>query len=206
MLACRLRGALPPCDVAAVAVADGAGQEAALAALARGADRVVLIESANRPDPRAISHWLATLARREQPDLILMGDRAVEEPASQIAPRVAAILGWPCATGVFSMETAGEIMIVQREIDGICEELELALPALIGVRAGLAPLPLLSLYAIVAARGKPVKSFKAASLGAVPSAGYTVLETARAQTARRGRMVADVDELISALREEAHVL
>jgi electron transfer flavoprotein beta subunit len=194
-------------EIVAVSVGRACAEEALLAALARGAKRAVLVET-ETDNPRATSLLISGLVRREKPDLVVFGDRSLDDPACQIGPRMSAIIGWPHASGVREIVIRQDRKSCQvvREIDGIGERLQMAMPAVLSVNTGDVDVPLLSLYDIVAARSKPIKRVKGASLASPPQAGFTVLKSEPATIQRKCRIVGTVDELIAALREEAHVI
>ncbi|HEX5323613.1 MAG TPA: hypothetical protein VFW40_07490 [Capsulimonadaceae bacterium] len=192
-------------EIVAVGFTGACSEEAILAALARGADRAIRIDPA-AVDPRAASLLLAEIARKEKPDLVLLGNTDLSEPASQIGPRIASILGWPHVGGVYDLEITEKKCEVVRAIDSLYEQIVMGLPAVLGIKPAETQPPLLSLYEIVAARTRPIKRVKASSLGSVSPPGFTVLKSEPAANRRKGRMVANVDELVVALRNEAHVI
>src|SRR3569833_235437 len=73
-------------EIVAVATRD----DILLSALARGANRGILVDTV---DDRAFAAALVDIARAENPDLILLGD-------GEAGPRLAGALGLPQATGV----------------------------------------------------------------------------------------------------------
>lgn len=184
-------------DVEIVAVAFGTmAEELVLSALARGADRgyIAEIEDAG---PRGVAHGLAEIARREQADFVLMGDDG------ETGPRLAGMLGVPQAAHVGRIELLGGGVRVDRRLPRLRETLELTLPAVVTLARSTHLPRLISLYDIVAAREKPVESI---NIDMPITAGVTVVESQAVPAERRLRMVANVDELVSALREEARVI
>jgi len=181
-------------EVIAVAFGDGS-QEYLLAALARGASRGYLVDIVD-PDPRTAAHALADIFRREDADLVLMGDDV------ETGPRLAGILGVPQATHAAGMEIADSRLRVTRKLPRSREVLELDLPAVVTVNASLNTPALLSLYAIVEARGKKVDHVTVEA-----SSPHFSVSTAVAEPVQRMcRVVENVDELVTALRWEAHVI
>ena len=207
MLARRLEISGNKPEIIAVGVGGPCAEEGLLAALASGADRGVKVDT-DRADPMALATLLANLARREQPNIVLLGDREVEDPSSQIGPRLAALLNWPYVSCAHEIELSNDEKRCQalREIDGSRERLELTLPAVVSVSVSVSNIPLLSLYEIVAARSKTISRVRESQFGPLPPTGFSVLRSEPETIERKGRIVGSVDELITALREEAHVI
>jgi electron transfer flavoprotein alpha/beta subunit len=174
-------------------VAVSAHEELLLSGLARGAARGLLVDI---DEPRAMAAALAEIARREQPDLILMGDDG------ETGPRTAGILGAGQATSTRVIELIDAGVRVTRELARSREVLELSFPAVLCLHPSFAVPKIVSLYDIVDARGKIVERLS------VPHAlsGLTVVEATAAPSTRLGRIVTSVDELLTALREEARVI
>lgn len=117
-------------DVEIVAV--GVGGEAALReALARGADRAILVCDDGPTDAGIVSHFLAGVFRREKADLVLIG--------GQTGPRLAGRLGLPHVKNIVGLEIApeGESVRVVRETKQGRERLEVSLPAIVIVHSSL---------------------------------------------------------------------
>lgn len=195
-------------EILAVSIGPAVVEEQLRAALAMGADRAVLIQDDAPLDPSAAAHLLAALHRREQPGLVLMGKQAIDDDASQTGPMLAALLGLPQATFASRIEIApdGTRARVVREVDAGRETLEVDLPAVITADLRLNEPRYVALPAIIRARAKPLDRVTAADLGGRPPARVEVLRLESPPPRKPGRRVASVDELISALREEARVI
>ena len=72
--------------------------------LAMGADRAVLIKTADDLDSLAIAKILAAVYRREQPAFVLMGKQAIDDDSNQAGQMLAALLGVGQATFVSKLE------------------------------------------------------------------------------------------------------
>lgn len=202
----RERGAIV--EIVAVSVGSVACEETLRAALARGADRALLILDDGPTDPGVVAHLLAAVARREQPDLILLGREAPDDNCGETGPRLAALLAVPQVTFAtqLTLTADGAEARVTRETDSERETLTVSLPAVITVNLHLNQPRLLPLPAIIKARAKPLEHIPAQELGPRPAARVTVVNLEPPPPRARGRMVADVDALITALREEARVI
>src|SRR5215467_13040908 len=122
-------------------------------ALALGAGRAVLLETDGREwGPIATADEIAAEARRRADggqgyDLLLLGNEAADTGDYQVGVRVAHALGWPCVTGIKSLEITGEgpgdggtggwQVRAGREYRGTEESFEFTLPAVITVKEGI---------------------------------------------------------------------
>src|SRR5579862_709098 len=75
--AVRLRERGTDVEIVAVGIGGPAWEEQMRTALAMGADRALLILDEGPTDPGVISHLLAAVFHRENPDLVLMGKQAI---------------------------------------------------------------------------------------------------------------------------------
>src|SRR5262252_3406870 len=82
--------------------------------LALGATRAVLLETDGREwGPTATAGAIVAEARRRDEagpgyDLLLLGNEAADTGDYQVGVRVAHALGWPCVTGIKSLEITGD--------------------------------------------------------------------------------------------------
>ena len=93
--AVRLKEAGTVSEIVAVSVGSSASQETLRTALALGADRAVLVETAVETQPLAVAKVLQKLAGKEQPQLIIMGKQAIDDDFNQTGQILAGLLGWP---------------------------------------------------------------------------------------------------------------
>jgi electron transfer flavoprotein beta subunit len=196
-------------------------------ALAMGADRAIRVDAGDEQlDSDSVARIVAEVARREKPDLVLMGKQAVDGDSNQVPQIVAALLGWPQATFAASVELAadGKSLTVGREVDAGLELKRVPLPAVVSadlrviqpkaVKNGktadshaYAEGPrYASIKGITAARKKELKEITAADLGVTlaPKVKWLGVEAPPARKA--GIKVADVAELVKRLHDEAKVL
>ncbi len=197
-------------EVVALSVG-GAGAQATLRnALAMGADRAIHLRSDAPGDPLAVARAIAAEIGPLAPSLVWCGKQAVDDDASQVGPMLAEMLGHPCVTVVaafaFAPDAASGRAVVEREIEGGREKVEVTLPAVITTDKGLNAPRYASLKGIMAAKKKTLEE-KPAALGE-PGLEVVALELPAARGAGRivGQGAAAVPELVRALREEARVL
>ena len=71
-------------------------QETLRTAMAIGADRAILVETAADLDlqPLAVAKLLKALVDKEQPGLIILGKQAIDDDANQTGQMLAALMNW----------------------------------------------------------------------------------------------------------------
>jgi electron transfer flavoprotein beta subunit len=189
-------------------------------ALAMGADRGILVVS-DELDPDAVARVLKKIVESEKPDLVIMGKQATDDDANQVGQLLAGLLDWPQATfasknaGLDSEDEkaqkpgvllAGGKATVIREVDGGLETLELALPAIVTTDLRLNHPRFASLPGIMKAKKKEVKEIAVASLGVDVAAKVRTVKYSEPPARKAGIKVADVDDLVKRLRNEAKVI
>ena len=81
-------------EVIAVSVGAAQVQETLRTALAIGADRAVLIESNETLQPLAIAKLLKAVVDRDQPQLVILGNQAIDDDSIQTGQMLAALLNF----------------------------------------------------------------------------------------------------------------
>ena len=128
-------------EVTALAV-DGEGVERMLrTALARGVDAVRRIPADDAPSSaRALTPLYAAAVREIGADLVLTGVLSTDDIHGELAPFLAAALGWPQASAVSDVRIEGSEAIVRQEYSGgKAARLALALPAVVGLQTASQP-------------------------------------------------------------------
>ena len=85
-------------EIVAVSCGIASSQETLRTALALGADRAILVQTDAELQPLAVAKLLAAIARREAPQLVILGKQAIDDDANQTGQMLAALLDWPLAT------------------------------------------------------------------------------------------------------------
>src|SRR5690606_15117563 len=120
--------------VTVVSVGSERCAEALRTALAMGADEAVRIELPNEPyDEASISRLLSAYLLQLNPELILGGLFSVDQGSGQVAIRVASRLGMPYISAITKLrikDGAPVTAIVERDVEGATETVEVQLPAL----------------------------------------------------------------------------
>jgi electron transfer flavoprotein beta subunit len=206
--AVRIREGGRDVEIVAVTVGSAACEEQLRAALAMGADRAILILDDGDLDPTVVSRLLAAVCRNEDAALILMGKQAIDDDYNQTGQMLAARLDIGQATFVSKLDIAanGEQATAIREIDAGRETLVVSLPAVVTTDLRLNEPRYVALPAIIKARSKPLERIESTSLGERPTASIKVVRLETPAARKPGRIVGSVDELITALRDEAKVI
>jgi electron transfer flavoprotein beta subunit len=196
-----------------IAVSLGVAQcaETIRTALAMGADRGILVETAAELQPLAVAKLLHAIVGREQPGLIIMGKQAIDDDSSATGQMLAALLGWPQGTFASKVELAGgnvppAMVNVTREIDGGLETVALKLPAVVTADLRLNEPRYASLPNIMKARKKPIETLKPEELGIDPAPRLVTLSVVEPAKRQAGVKVASIAELVAKLRTEAKVI
>lgn len=196
--AVRMKERDPSVEIVVVSIGPAECEEQLRKALAIGADSAILVETAETYDSLGIANELAAVVGQVGPDLVLMGKQATDDDCNQAGQMLAAKLGWPQATFASKIESAPPVVRVTRETDDGEETLELPLPAVVTADLRLNEPRYVALPGIIKARSKPLEK-RAPAATASPKVRTKKLDPPPARAA--GRKVANVDELIAALRE-----
>lgn len=195
-------------EIIAVSVGSDACKEVLRTALAVGADRALLLEVPQDPEPLSAAKCLAAIIRHENPDLVLMGKQSTDHDYGQTPSMLAGLLGWPQAMNASRIQPGEVALRVTCELDKGTETVEVPLPAVISADLRLNTPRYATLPAVMKARRKPVEVLDLLALG-LPQTLQHRLQVLRAEVpaARRGgRVLPDVASLVRALRDEARVL
>ncbi|MDA0358431.1 MAG: electron transfer flavoprotein subunit beta/FixA family protein [Proteobacteria bacterium] len=204
--ALRLREAGTAEEVVAVSIGPAQNQETIRTALAMGADRGIHIEAPHDIEPLAVAKLLKAVVANENPGLVLVGKQAIDDDCNQTGQMLAALLGWAQGTFVSALEIAGDKAKVTREVDGGLEHIEIKMPAIVTVDLRLNEPRYASLPNIMKAKKKPLDSLNAADLGVDIAPRLTIVKVEEPATRAAGVKVADVQELVNKLKNEAKVI
>jgi electron transfer flavoprotein beta subunit len=121
-------------EVVAVTVGPRDAESVLRSALACGANRAIRIEAEDDAlDGRLVAHALKAIVEEELPDLVLLGDKAVDTEGNHVGPALAAMLDYPMVTRATRVceEDAG--ILVRREAEGVRRTLRVRFPAIMTV-------------------------------------------------------------------------
>ena len=204
--AVRFREAGVATEVVAVSCGVTACQETLRTAMAMGADRGILVETAADLWPLVVARLLEAVCSRERPDLVICGKQAVDDDACQVGQMLAALVGWPQATYASQVVFADGKLRVTREIDGGREIVQMGLPAVITTELGLNEPRYVTLPNLMKARKKPLAVLMPEDLGVTVTPRLEIVRVAEPFGRAASVRVADVDELVTRLRNEAKVI
>jgi len=197
-------------EVVVVSCGLPACQETLRTALAIGADRAILIETNVDLQPLAVAKLLKALADTEAPQLIILGKQAIDDDANQTGQMLAALLNWPQATFASKIEISDadgkKQATVTREIDGGLEVLTMNLPAVVTTDLRLNEPRYATLPNIMKAKKKPLVVTQPSALNVDVTPRLTTLKVVEPPKRQGGGKVADVNELVQKLRNEAKVI
>lgn len=159
-------------ELVVVTIGPGQARDGLLAALALGADRAlhVVHPAPEDLDPIAAGRVLASLIEREAPDLVISGGQG---PDAAVAVAAAAFLGLPRVAGAGTVEAgnqAGTLRVERVLEDGLIEELQVRMPAVLTVHAGARAARYADLPGIRQAFAKPLESLTAEDASGVSGA------------------------------------
>ncbi|AWP73483.1 electron transfer flavoprotein subunit beta/FixA family protein [Bordetella bronchiseptica] len=204
--AVRLKEKGAASEVIAVSCGVAQCQETLRTALAIGADRAILVETAAELQPLAVAKLLKALADREQPGLVILGKQAIDDDANQTGQMLAALADLPQATFASKVELAGDKVSVTREVDGGLETLSLDTPAVITTDLRLNEPRYVTLPNIMKAKKKPLDTIKPEDLGVDVAPRLKTLKVSEPPQRAAGVKVPDVASLVEKLKNEAKVI
>ncbi|WP_280151861.1 electron transfer flavoprotein subunit beta/FixA family protein [Piscinibacter sp. XHJ-5] len=181
-------------------------QETLRTAMAIGADRAILVETAEELQPLAVAKILKALVDKEQPGLVILGKQAIDDDNNQTGQMLAALAKLPQATFASKVEIAGDSANVTREVDGGLETLKVKLPAVITTDLRLNEPRYVTLPNIMKAKKKPLETLKPADLGVDVTSRIKVLKVSEPPKRSAGIKVPDVATLVAKLKNDAKVI
>ena len=189
-------------------------------ALAMGADRAIRVAGNDAElDSDLVARVFVKIIQAEKPDLVIFGKQAVDGDSNQVAQLVAEYLGWGQAcfvshpegsAGMTSqnpgLKVANGKVVAMREVDGGAEIVEVDLPAVVSADLRLNEPRLPTLPNIMKAKRKPLDEKTFADFGVTPNVKVKTVRYANPPERKAGIKVADVDQLLDKLTNEAKVL
>ena len=181
-------------------------QETLRTAMAIGADRAILVETAEELQPLAVAKLLKALVDKEQPGLVILGKQAIDDDANQTGQMLAALADLPQGTFASKVEVAGDKVNVTREVDGGLETVALSIPAVITTDLRLNEPRYVTLPNIMKAKKKQLDVVKPEELGVDVTPRLKTIKVAEPAGRKAGIKVADVAALVDKLKNEAKVI
>jgi len=204
--AVRMKEAGLVTEIVAVSIGVPQCQETLRTAMAMGADRGILVETTAEVQPLAVAKVLKAVIEKEQPKLVIMGKQAIDDDSNQSGQMLAALMNWPQATFISNITVNGDAADVTREIDGGLEKLTIKLPAVATTDLRLNEPRYVTLPNIMKAKKKPLEVIKPDALGVDVTPRLKTLKVEEPPKRSAGVKVADVQELVAKLKNEARVI
>jgi electron transfer flavoprotein beta subunit len=181
-------------EVTAICVGpEGALSKVLHKALSRGADRAVLLSDGalEGADINLTAKALAAVLRRDDYDLVLLGQQAADSESYVMAAAVADHLQRPLVTQVAHLELDGSTVRAKRQTETGYDVIEAPLPAVLSVADSINEPRYPALKAIMGARRKPQETLSAADAGLDGEPRTAVLELSPPPAKEGGRRIED---------------
>ena len=172
-------------------------------ALAIGAHDAVRV-NAEPVDAFFVAAEIANYAKSESFDLILTGRESIDYNGGLVAGLLAEMLNMPSVNVVTAIDVNGDIVSLERDIDGGREKLECKLPLVASAQKELTEPRIPNMRGIMAARTKPLKVVEASSAQA--NSQTLNFELPAAKGACKLISVEEAGTLIQLLHTEAKVI
>jgi len=193
-------------EVVVVSCGPAQSQETLRTALAMGADRGIHVEVPQEEmltlQPIHVSKILAELAKKEEAEIVMLGKLAIDDDSNQTAQMTASLLDWPQGVFCSKIDVKDKALEVTREIDGGLENIKVNLPAVLSADLRLNEPRYATLPNIMKAKKKKIEKMAPKDLGVDTSPRMEVLSVEDPPVREAGAKVADVDELLSKLKDK----
>ncbi|MCF8157683.1 MAG: electron transfer flavoprotein subunit beta/FixA family protein [Rhodoferax sp.] len=181
-------------------------QETLRTAMAIGADRAILVETAVELQPLAVAKLLKALIDKEQPGLVILGKQAIDDDCNQTGQMLAALADLPQGTFASKVEIVDGKALITREVDGGSETVSLTLPAVITTDLRLNEPRYVTLPNIMKAKKKPMETLTPEAMGVDVTPRIKTLKVVEPAKRSAGIKVPDVATLVAKLKTEAKVI
>ncbi len=184
-------------------VAPPSAREMLRKALAMGGDRALLLTVTEPLDPfqtaLLLSRAITDYYGETLPDLVFCGKHSTDFQSGQVPLMLAELLGMESVSAIIKLEASRESMLVEREIEGGIETLDVHYPALFSVEKGLNVPRKTTIKAVMEARKKPIDLLP---LTSSESPYVTITGIKSLVRAKKCRFLPDTKELVRLLSHE----
>ena len=207
----RLKEAKKATEVVAVSIGPKQCTETLRTALAMGCDRGIHIQTDMRTDymelqPFAVAQLLKKIVEKESSNLVLLGKQGIDSDCGQTGPLLAGMMSWPQVTFAAKVSVNDAGLLVERETDTGTETLQTTLPAVVTCDLRLNEPRYATLPNIMKAKKKTVDTIQASDLLDDLQPHHKILQVMEPPPRKEGILVANVDELLDKLRNEAKII
>ncbi len=199
--ALRIREKGGQVEVVAVSIGPTDVQQQLRTALAMGAARAVLVETADAIQPLMAARIFLEMAKRENADLVILGKQAIDDDCNQTGQMLAALWDRPQATFASVVELKDKTLKVTREVDAGLEVIEVDLPAVVTTDLRLNTPRFVKMPDIMKAKSKPLATVKLAELGVAAAPALEAISYAAPVPRKGGHKVESVQALVKELHD-----
>ena len=146
------------------------------------------------------------IIEKEKPDIVFMGKQAIDDDCNQTGQMLAALLNWPQATFASKIEVKEKSLEVTREVDEGLETIETNIPSIVTCDLRLNEPRYASLPNIMKAKKKPLEQINVSDLGVDTKIRIQQIKVEEPPKRKAGIKVANVEELVQKLKNEAKVI
>ena len=171
--------------------------------LAIGGDDAVRI-NANPQSALYTAKQIAEYAKNENYDIIFLGKETIDYNGSEVGAMIAEYLDLPYISYATSLEIAGNQAVINRDIEGGVEVLEVQTPFVISAAKGMAEQRIPNMKGIMQARTRPLKVVEPIAFD--DQSTVAQFELPKAKTGVKLINAENMDELVRLLHEEAKVI
>lgn len=203
-----------------VTVVSAAGRDPSMAlrqCLAMGADRAVWLDCSGLEcgmDPHVYAELLGRWLQGEDYDLIFCGKEAIDDGASEVPSRLAAVLDLPQVNVISSFELKNGKAEVTRDIQGGVAKIEVPIPCVISAQKGLNDPRYPSMRRVLQAKKAKIETVTVEDLGLDPGQvscwveieGYVFPPRRQGGRILEGSHEEAVAELLGALKNERSLI
>lgn len=190
-------------DITIITVGTAADEAIMRKALAIGADEAVRI-NAEPKDAYTVAAEITAYAKNQGFDLVLTGKETINFNGAQIGGMIAEGLNSPYISIASKLDVQGSTLILEREITGGVEVVEVALPVVVSCAKGMAEQRIPNMRGIMAARTKPLQVLAPSITEGLTS--YITFASPQAKSSVKLIDPNNMDELVSLLHNEAKVI
>jgi electron transfer flavoprotein beta subunit len=186
-------------EVTLVSMAPGGETSGLRTALAMGAARAILVsdDALGGSDSLSTAKVLAAAVERAEPDLVIAATESTDGYTGTLPVQLAELLGLPSVSFAKKIEVVDGKVKAERQTEAGYDEVEVPLPAVVTVTAGVVEPRYPSFKGIMAAKNKPVEQLTLADLGLDPAsvgaagARQEVTSVVAAEERQAGEIVVD---------------
>ena len=192
--------------VTGVTVGSDLAKEQLRTALAMGVDKAVLIKAKDNYDSFYVANNIASYAKENAFDIILLGRQSVDFDSLQITSVLGELLDMPSVSVVSKLTVDDNKVTAERDIEGGKEIVEASLPCIISAQKGLNDPRYPKLPDIMKAKSKPIEERPAIET----EDRVTILGMELPLKQRANKILtdsdSDLDEIIRLLHEESKII